>query len=96
MAKLVMLQLVQPVSARFMTRGPINQEVGAPPLLGFLHTMLSVKRVKDNMRLTFIKKLLLTAKLGPACKQNICVSKVCYTRAKAICVTLVMFSYGKF
>jgi hypothetical protein len=33
------------------------QEVGAPPPLGFPHTMLNLKRVKDNMRLTFIEKL---------------------------------------
>jgi hypothetical protein len=37
--------------------GPINQEVGAPPLLGFPHTMLNVKRVKDNIQLAFIEKL---------------------------------------
>ncbi len=35
---------------------PINQEAGAPPPLGFPHTMLSVKRVKDNMQLAFIEK----------------------------------------
>ncbi len=34
-----------------------TQEVGAPPPSGFPHIMLSVKRVKDNMRLTFIEKL---------------------------------------
>ncbi len=33
------------------------QKVEAPPLSGFPHTMLNVKRAKDNMRLTFIKKL---------------------------------------
>ncbi len=33
------------------------QEVGAPPPSGFPHIMLSVKRVKDNMRLAFIEKL---------------------------------------
>jgi hypothetical protein len=33
------------------------QEVRAPPPLGFPHIMLNVKRVKDNMRLTFIEKL---------------------------------------
>ncbi len=45
------------VGVRSMIRGPINQEAGAPPLLGFPHTMLNVKNVKDNMRLTFIEKL---------------------------------------
>ncbi len=57
MAKLAVLQLMQPIGVKFTTGGPINQEVGAPPLLGFPHTMLSVKRVKDNMRLAFIEKL---------------------------------------
>jgi hypothetical protein len=33
------------------------KEVGAPPPSGFPHTMLSFKRVKDNMQLTFIEKL---------------------------------------
>jgi hypothetical protein len=33
------------------------QETRAPPPLGFSHTMLSVKKVKDNMRLAFIEKL---------------------------------------
>jgi hypothetical protein len=33
------------------------QKVGAPPPSSFPHTMLSVKRVKDNMRLAFIEKL---------------------------------------
>jgi hypothetical protein len=40
-----------------MTGGPINQEDGAPPHPSFPHTMLSVKRVKDNMQLVFIEKL---------------------------------------
>jgi hypothetical protein len=49
-------RLVQPVGGRSMMRGPINQEVRIPPLPGFPHTMLNVKRVKDNMRLAFIEK----------------------------------------
>jgi hypothetical protein len=56
MAELVALQLVQPVSVRFATRGPTNQEARAPPPPGFPHMMLNVKRVKDNMRLAFIEK----------------------------------------
>jgi hypothetical protein len=56
MVKLVALQLGQLVGARITRRNSINQEVGAPLLLGFSHTMLSVKMVKDNMRLTFIEK----------------------------------------
>jgi hypothetical protein len=57
MAKLATLQLVQPVGVRSTTGGLINQEARAPPLSGFPHTILSVKRVKDNMRLAFIEKL---------------------------------------
>ncbi len=49
MVKLAALQLMQPVNAKSTMRGPINQEARAPPLLGFPHTMLSVKKVKDNM-----------------------------------------------
>ncbi len=64
MAKLATLQLVQPVGARSTTGGPINQEVGAPPPLGFPHTMLSVKKVKDNMQLAFIEKLFTNRKIG--------------------------------
>jgi hypothetical protein len=62
MAKLVELQLVQLVGAKSTMGGPINQEVGAPP--GFPHTMLSVKRVKDNMRLAFIEKLFTNHEIG--------------------------------
>ncbi len=56
MVELATLQLVQLVGARSMIGGPINQEAGAPPFQGFPHTMLSVKRVKHNMRLDFIEK----------------------------------------
>ncbi len=47
-----------------MMRGPINQEVGIPPPLGFPHTMLNVKRVKDNMRLAFIEKFFTNREIG--------------------------------
>jgi hypothetical protein len=53
MAKLATIQLVQLVGIRFTIGRPINQEVRAPPLLGSPPTMLNVKRVKHNMRLTF-------------------------------------------
>jgi hypothetical protein len=48
---------VQLVGIRFAVRGSTNQKARAPPLLGFPHTMLSVERMKDNMRLVFIEKL---------------------------------------
>jgi hypothetical protein len=64
MAKLAALQLVQPVGAKFTTRSPINQEAEAPSLLSFPHTMLSVKKVKDNMRLAFIEKLFTNCEIG--------------------------------
>ncbi len=35
MVKLVTLQLVQSIGARYTTRGLMNQEAGAPPPLGF-------------------------------------------------------------
>ncbi len=38
-----------------MARGLTNQEAGAPPPPSF--PLLSVERVKDNMRLAFIEKL---------------------------------------
>ncbi len=40
------------------------QKVGAPPPLGFPHTMLNVKRVKDNMQLAFIEKLFTNREIG--------------------------------
>jgi hypothetical protein len=48
---------MQLVGAKFTMRGPINQEARPPPPLGFPHTMLNVKKVKDNMQLAFIEKL---------------------------------------
>jgi hypothetical protein len=59
---------VQPVGGRFTKRGPINQELGTPPPPGFPHTMLNVKRVKDNMRLTFIEKLFTNREIGTSVK----------------------------
>jgi len=49
MARLATLQLVQSIDVGSTTGFSINQEVGAPPPLGFPHTMLSVKKVKHNM-----------------------------------------------
>jgi hypothetical protein len=57
MVKLATLQLMQPVNARSTTGGPINQKARVPTPSGFPHTMLSVKKVKDNMWLAFIEKL---------------------------------------
>jgi hypothetical protein len=57
-------RLVQPIGGRFTMKGPINQEVGIPPPLGFPHTMLNVKRVKDNMQLAFIEKLFTNREIG--------------------------------
>jgi hypothetical protein len=57
MVELAVLQLVQSVGTRSAAKGPTNQEARAPSPPSFPHTMLSVERVKDNMRLTFIKKL---------------------------------------
>jgi len=46
------------------TTQPINKEARTPPSPGFPHTMLSVKMVKDNMRLAFIEKLFSNCKIG--------------------------------
>jgi hypothetical protein len=48
----------------YSTNQPINQEVGVPPPPSFPHTMLNVKRLKANMRLTFIKKLFTNREIG--------------------------------
>jgi hypothetical protein len=64
MVELVVLQLVQSVGARSMVGGPTNQEARAPPPLGFPHTMLSVKRVKDNMWQGFIEKFFTNREIG--------------------------------
>jgi hypothetical protein len=58
MVELAMLQLVQLVGIKSAARGPTNQEAWAPSPPCFPHTMLSVERVKDNMQLAFIEKLL--------------------------------------
>jgi hypothetical protein len=63
-AELASLQLVQPVGARSMVGGLTNHEAGAPPPPRFPHTMWSVERVKDNMRLTFIEKLFTNHEIG--------------------------------
>ncbi len=57
-------RLVESVGGRSTTRGLINQEVGTPPPLGFPHTMLNVKRLKDNMRLAFNEKLFTNCEIG--------------------------------
>jgi hypothetical protein len=40
------------------------QEARAPPPSRFPHTILNVKRVKDNMRLIFIEKLFTNREIG--------------------------------
>ncbi len=57
-------RLVHPVGGKSTTRGRINQEVVIPPPPGFPHTMLNVKRVKDNMRLAFIENIFTNRKIG--------------------------------
>ncbi len=57
----------QPLATHALHTGatqPINQKAKAPPLPGFPHTMLSVKKVKDNMRLAFIEKLFTKREIG--------------------------------
>ncbi len=86
MAKLVTLQLVQSVGARFMTRGLLNQEVGAPPLPDFRHTMLNVKRVKHNMRLTFIEKFFTNFEIGTSVQiRYLCFKGMSYKNESYLC-----------
>ncbi len=95
MAKLATVQLVQSIGARFTMGGSINQEAGAPPLLGFPHSMLSVRRVKDNMRLAFIKKLFINREIGTNVQTRYFSFKCMSQRAKATCATLIVFSCRK-
>ncbi len=86
MAKLAMLQLVQLVGLRSMTRGPINQEARAPPPLGFPHTMLSVKRVKHNLWLAFIEKLFTNHEIGTSVQTKyLCFKGMSYKSESYLC-----------
>jgi hypothetical protein len=86
MAKLATLQLVQPVDVNSTTRFPIQQEAGAPPPLGFPHTMLSVKRVKHNKQLAFIKKLFSNHKIGTTVQARyLCFKGMSYENGKYLC-----------
>ncbi len=78
-------RLVQPVGGRSTTRGPINQEVGIPPAPGFPHTMLNVKRVKDNMRLAFIEKLFTNRKIGTSVQTRYLRFKGSYESERYLC-----------
>ncbi len=78
-----------------MTGGLINQEAGTPPLPGFPHTMLNVKKVKDNMRLAFIEKFFTDREIGTSVQTRYLSFKVCRTKAKSTCVTSIVFSYEK-
>jgi hypothetical protein len=64
MAELAALQPVWPVGAKSEARGSTNQEVRAPPPPGFPHTMLSVEKVKGNIRLAFIEKFFTNREIG--------------------------------
>ncbi len=52
------------IGPKYVVRGPTNEEAAPPPPLGFPHTMLSVKRVKDNVRLAFIEKFTTNREIG--------------------------------
>jgi hypothetical protein len=63
----------------------------APP--GFPHTMLSVKRVKHNMRLAFIEKFFTNRKIKISMQTRyLCFKGMLY---KNTCVTLVVFNCGR-
>ncbi len=79
-------RLVQLVGGRSTTRGPINQEVGIPPPLGFPHTMLNVKMVKDNMRLAFIEKLFTNCEIGTSVQTRyLCFKGMSYKSERYLC-----------
>jgi hypothetical protein len=93
MAKLVVLQLVQP-GAKFATRGPTNERLrggggarraGAPPPPGFLHTMLSVKRVKNNMQQAFIEKLFTNCEIETSMTRYLCFKSMSYKSESYLC-----------
>jgi hypothetical protein len=79
-------RLVQPVGGRFTTKGLINQKVGAPPPPSFPHTMLNVKRVKDNMRLAFIEKLFTNRKIRTSVQTRyLCFKGMLYESESYLC-----------
>jgi hypothetical protein len=86
MAKLATLQLVQLVDVKSMTRFLINHEARAPPPLGFPHTMLSVKKVKHNMHITFIEKLFTNCKIGTSVQTRyLCFKGMLYKSENYLC-----------
>jgi hypothetical protein len=70
-----------------------------------LHLHFEKKQWKDNILTTlgnlYVGKKcqkeinLPTARLGPACKQGTCASRVCHMKVKTTCVTSTVFSCGK-
>jgi hypothetical protein len=69
-----------------MARSLTNQEVGAPPSLGFPHTMLSVERVKDDMRLAFIEKFFTNYEIGTNVKTRyLCFKGMSYESENYLC-----------
>jgi len=62
------------------------QEARAPPPLGFPHTMLSVKRVKDNMQLAFIEKLFTDREIGTSVQTRyLCFKGMSYESKNYLC-----------
>jgi hypothetical protein len=79
-------RLVQPVGGRSTTKGPINQEVGIPPPPGFPHTMLNVKRVKDNMQLAFIEKFFTNCEIRTSVQiRYLCFKGMLYENERYLC-----------
>jgi hypothetical protein len=60
------------------------QEVAPPP--GFFDTMLNVERVKDNMRLVFIEKLLTNHAIGTSVQTRyLCFKGMSYKSESNLC-----------
>ncbi len=61
-------------------------EARAPPPSGFPHTMLSVKRIKDNMRLAFIEKLFTNHEIGTSIQTRyLCFKGMSYESKNYLC-----------
>jgi len=62
------------------------QEVRAPPPSGFPHTMLSVKRVKDNIWLAFIEKFFTNCEIGTSVQTRyLCFKGMSYKSENYLC-----------
>ncbi len=86
---------MQPVGTRSVARGPTNQDVGAPPPPGFPNTMLNVEKVKDNMWVAFIEKILTNRVIGTSMQTRYLRFKGMSYKNKSYSCALAVFNCGK-